>query len=186
MASATERKATLDDLYRFDGNAELVAGRIVPLTATGFLPNQIAGNLFVSLRLHVRATGRGAALADGIGFAVAELASGRESFLPDASYYDGPLPANRMRFIEGSPTFAVEVRSENDYGPAADRDIAAKRFDYFEAGTLIVWDVDPKLESVRSYRRETSGEPIAYGRGQQADAEPAVPGWRIAVDEIFA
>jgi hypothetical protein len=40
-----------------------------------------------------------------------------------------------MRFIEGPPTFAVEVRCENDYGPSADDEYAAKRADYFEAGT---------------------------------------------------
>ncbi len=186
MASATDRKATLDDLYRFDGNAELIAGRIVPLMAAGVLPNLTAGNLFFSLRLHVRATGRGLALTDGMGFAVAELASGRESFSPDVAYYEGDLPANRMRFIEGAPTFAVEVRSENDYGSAADRAIAAKRRDYFEAGTLIVWDVDPQAELIRSYRAEAPAEPITFVRGQEADAEPAVPGWRVAVDEIFA
>ena len=80
---------------------------------------------------------------DSIGFAVPELPSGRESFSPDASYYFGPYPDNPMRFIEGAPTFAVEIRSENDYGPAAEIDMAAKRADYFLAGTLVVGDVDP-------------------------------------------
>jgi len=32
-----------------------------------------------------------------------------------------------MRFAEGAPVFAVEVRSENDYGPAAARAIPATR-----------------------------------------------------------
>src|ERR1043165_2896556 len=96
--------------------------------------------------------GRGVAHADGVGYAVAELPSGRESFSPDASYYDGPLPANRMRFIERAPTFAAEVRSENDYGAAAEAEMAAKRTDYFQAGTLVVWDIDPVAETVTCYR----------------------------------
>ena len=114
-----------------------------------------------------------------------ELSSGRESFSPDASFYDGPPPANDMRFIEGPPTFAVEVRSEDDYGPAADREYAAKRADYFEAGTLVVWDVDPVAEMIRSYRRDRPDPPTVFARGQEADAEPAVPGWRVAVDAVF-
>ena len=57
-----------------------------------------------------------------------------------------------MRFIEGAPTFAVEVRSDNDYGAAAEAEMAAKRADYFEAGTQIVWDVDPIAETIRVYR----------------------------------
>ena len=55
-----------------------------------------------------------------------------------------------MRFVEGAPTLAVEVRSEGDYGASAERDMAAKRADYFEAGTLVVWDVDPEAEVVHA------------------------------------
>jgi Uma2 family endonuclease len=84
------------------------------------------------------------------------------------------------------PTFAVEVRSENDYGDAAEVAMAAKRADYFEAGTAVVWDVDPINELVRKYRREFPDHPTVFARGQDADAEPAISGWRLAVDRIFA
>jgi Uma2 family endonuclease len=185
MASAPERTATLDDLYRVEGKAELIAGRIVHYLATGRKPSRVAGRLFRSLDDHAEATGRGEAYTDSMGFAVEELRSGRQSFSPDASYYDGPFPENPMRFIDGPPTFAVEVRSENDYGPAAEAEMAAKRADYFEAGTLVVWDVDPEAETVASYRAEATTQPAVFVRGREADAEPAVPGWRIDVDRIF-
>jgi Uma2 family endonuclease len=90
-----------------------------------------------------------------------------------------------MRFLEGAPTFAVEVRSENDHGPAAEAAMAAKRADYFEAGTLVVWDVDLVNEIVRQFRGDSPDQPITFARGQEADAGPAVPGWRMAVDRIF-
>ena len=64
--------------------------------------------------------------------------------------------------------------------------MAAKRADYFEAGTLVVWDVDPEAETVAVYRADAPTTPVIYGRGQEAEAEPAVPGWRMAVDRIFA
>jgi Uma2 family endonuclease len=179
------KRATLDDLYREPGKAELIGGRIVRYMASGDLPSEVAFEIAVSLREHVRLTGRGVAYPDGIGFAVPELPSGRESFSPDASYYIGPRPANRMRFIEGPPTLAVEVRSENDHGPAAEAKMAAKRADYFAAGTLNVWDVDPEAELIRSYRSDNPDHPATFGRGQVADAEPAVPGWRLEVDSIF-
>jgi len=185
MPPSTETRATLDDLLASDGNGELIQGRIVKLMPPGRRPGVIALEIAFSLRGHVRATGRGLALGDGVGFAVPELASGRESFSPDASYYDGPPSANPMRFIEGPPTFAVEVRSEFDAGPAALREMAAKRADYFEAGTLAVWDVDPLAELVHAYRREEPGVARTFARGQVADAEPAVPGWTMAVDEVF-
>src|SRR5438128_1249713 len=125
MATVGQARATLDDLYRFHGRAELINGRIVELMASGDRPGEVAGEIFVSLRTYAKQAGRGIARADGVGYAVAELPSGRESFQPDSSYYAGPRPVNRMRFIEGAPTLAVEVRSENDYGPAAEEEMAA-------------------------------------------------------------
>jgi Uma2 family endonuclease len=185
MAAITTTRATLDDLYRTEGKAELIGGRIIPMP-TGHLPSWVAGNIFVDLRSFTKAAKKGRAYADGIGFAVAEMPSGRESFSPDASYYDGPLPSNPMRFIEGVPNFAAEVRSENDYGDAAEQAMAAKRADYFAAGTQVVWDVDPEAETVAVYRASAPDQPTVLRRGDTVDAEPAVPGWRMKVDDIFA
>src|SRR5262245_54099261 len=141
MAAGPQVAATLDDLYRVEGKAELIGGRIVLLMPTGRLPNLIAGRIYRSLAEYVDHLGRGEVYTDNMGFAVPELSSGRQTFSPDVSYYLGPFSPNPMRFVEGPPTFAVEVRSDGDYGPAAEAEIAAKRADYFEAGTLVVWDV---------------------------------------------
>jgi Uma2 family endonuclease len=185
MSSVTRTSATLDDLYRVEGKAELIGGRIVHLMATGRMPNRVALRIVRSLDDYAQATRKGEAYTDNIGFAVPPLTSGRESFSPDASYFLGPFPANEMRFLEGPPTFAVEVRSENDYGPAAEAEMAAKRADYFEAGTPVVWDVDLLDECVRKYSATAANLPVVFVRGQEADAEPALPGWRLAVDQIF-
>jgi Uma2 family endonuclease len=182
---AAPARATLDDLYRVEGKAELIGGRIVHLMGTGRRPNRVAGRIYRSLDDYAEATGVGEAYTDNMGFTVPELPSGRESFSPDASYYSGPFPANDMRFNEGPPTFAVEVRSENDYGDPAEADMAAKRADYFQAGTLVVWDVDPLAETVACYRSDDPTTPVIRRRGEIADAEPAVPGWRMPVDAMF-
>ena len=186
MSSLSPPRATLDDLSREQGKAELIGGRIVRFMASGDLPSAVAFEIAVSLRAHANATGQGKAYADGVGYAVPELPSGRESFSPDASYHAGPRPIDRMRFIEGAPTFAVEVRSENDYGDAAEAELAAKRADYFAAGTPVVWDVDPLAETVSVYRATSPTQPVIHRRGETADAGPAVPGWGMPVDEVFA
>jgi len=183
MASVTEKRATVDDLYRTEGKAELIGGRIVHLMATGFKPNKVAGRIYRSLDDYAEAKG-GHAFTDNMGFTVPELPSGRESFSPDASYYDGPAPADPMRFIRGAPKFAAEVRSETDSTPAAEQEIAEKRADYFAAGTDVVWDVDPIGERIHVYRRG-SNQPTTYVKGQTAEAEPAVPGWKVPVDWVF-
>jgi Uma2 family endonuclease len=82
---------------------------------------------------------------------------------------------------------AVEVRSEGDYGPKAEREIAKKRAEYFAAGTQVVWDVDVLSDDVVTVYRSTSPtEPAIYRRGDAAEAEPAVPGWTFQVDYLFA
>lgn len=91
-----------------------------------------------------------------------------------------------MKFLQGAPVFAVEVRSEGDYGAVAERAMAEKRADYFAAGTLVVWDVDLLGEDViRVYRAAAPDAAIVYRRGQEAEAEPVVPGWTLAVDSLF-
>ena len=88
---------------------------------------------------------------------------------------------------DGAPDFAVVVRSEHDDGPAAARELAAKRADYFAAGTLVVRDVDLLGEDVvRVYRNNDLETPAAVcRRGQTAAAEPAVPGWTMPVNDLF-
>jgi Uma2 family endonuclease len=186
MAQTQAPWATVEDLYREPGKAELVGGRIIRQMSTGFKPNRVAFRISRSLDDHAEQVGRGVAGADNLGFTVPRLPSGRESFSPDASYYDGLLPANLMRFISGPPTFAVEVRTETDYTTGAEAEMADKRADYFAAGTRVVWDVDPVNERISVYRAAGPVPDAVYRRGDLAEAEPAVPGWRVSVDWIFA
>jgi Uma2 family endonuclease len=62
--------------------------------------------------------------------------------------------------------------------------MALKRIDYFAAGTLVVWDVDPVAQTVTVHRPDNGT--AVYRRGDVAEAEPAVPGWRLPVDDLFA
>lgn len=186
MATIQTPAATLADLARVSEKAELIDGRIEPIMPTGRKPGRVAGRIYRSLDDYATRCGRGEAYPDNVGFAVPRLSSGRESFAPDASYHLGPFPSDPMRFLEAAPTLAVEVRSENDYGPSAEAGLAAKRSDYFEAGTGIVLDVDPIAECVHLYRSPSPDQPSTFRRGQVVDAEPLLPGWRVDVDWVFA
>jgi Uma2 family endonuclease len=178
----TRAKATIEDLYLVEGKAELVDGEIVPMSPTGAAPNHAALEITVSLRSYVRQTGSGRAVGDGAAFRV--NLPNRQSFSPDAAYYLGPDPG--MRFYEGAPLFAAEVRSEGDHGPAAEAQMASKRRDYFAAGTQVVWDVDLLGDDVvRVYRAADPDRPMVYRRGERAEAEPAVAGWTMPVDNLF-
>ena len=136
----------------------------------------------MSLKAYQKEIGYGRAYSDNIGYLV--NLPHRKSFSPDASFRIGERAG--MKFLQGAPIFAVEVRSENDYGNKAEKAIAEKRADYFAAGTKVVWDVDLQSEDViKSYTRENPNEPQIFRRGEIAAAESALPDWKIAVDELF-
>lgn len=78
--ATVETRASVLDLLRTDAKAELIGGRIVETMPTGIRPNEVAANIYVSLRGHSRKTKKGKAFTDNMGYTVAELASGRESF----------------------------------------------------------------------------------------------------------
>jgi Uma2 family endonuclease len=181
---ASKMRATIDDLYHLAEHtkAEIVNGELKLMSPTGDEPGYAGDEIFFSLREYTKQTKTGRAVGDNKGFRV--NLPNRESFSPDAAYYLGPKTG--MKFFQGPPLFAVEVRSENDYGPQAERDMAAKRTDYFAAGTLVVWDVDLlSQEVVKVYRATDPTNPTIYHRGETAEAEPAVPGWQMAVDDLF-
>ena len=175
-------RASIGDLYRVSGKAELVDGRIVMMSPTGGIPGNAGFEIAASLREHARETGRGRAVPDNVGFRV-DLPH-RESFSPDAAFIVGMEPS--MKFYPGAPIFAAEVRSEGDYGGAAEEEMAAKRADYFSCGTQVVWDVDLLgKDTVRVFRVSDPERPTVYQRGEIAEAEPAVSGWSMPVDDLF-
>lgn len=175
-------EATIDDLYKIEGKAEIVNGEIVRMSPTGYLPNRAAGNIYISLRQHEPNIENGHAVAGNMAFAV-DLPD-RDSFSPDAAFFYGHAG---MKFVQGAPAFAVEVRSEHDYSAKAEHKLAKKRADYFAAGTLVVWDVDLLSDTpIKSYRADSPDSPQVLRRGESANAEPAVPGWTFRVDDLFA
>jgi len=182
---STRTEATIEDLYHvsWDGKAEIVDGELVLMSPTGDLPGTAAFEIAKSLSEYGKRTNRGRAYGDNVGFIV--NLPNRKSFSPDAAFYIGPRFGGK--FLEGAPIFAVEARSEGDYGRRAEEKMAKKRADYFAAGALVVWDVDVlKDEVINRYTCEDPDNPKVFHRGQLADAEPALPGWSMPVDDLFA
>ena len=184
MAVLTDAKTDelMEQLMKIEGKAEIVGGRIVQQMATGEEPGLSALQIVVSLFLYAQRIGRGRAVGDNVIFSV-DLPN-RKSFSPDAAYMDQERSGS-MRAINGAPLFAVEVRSENDYGPAAERAIAAKIAEYFAAGTRAVWDVDLLGENVVTLHQPNAALQT-FRRGEIANAGDALADWTMSVDDIFA
>lgn len=179
----TKTEGTIEDLYRVEGQAELVNDKIVRMPLhVGSVAYAISRILF-SLHKYVEHGKKGQPFGSTVAYTV-DLPH-RKAFCPDAAFYTGSNEFS-MKFPEGAPIFVVEVRDPHNYGPTADRKIAAKVADYFAAGTQVVWDVDVLREGIVGvYRASSPDQPVVYRRGDIAEAEPAVPGWTMPVDDLF-
>lgn len=176
------REATLEDLWEFEGPAELIDGEIVPMTGTNLGSGDAAFVIRLSLHNHAIARGGGRAISESVTFILQTPRT--QALIPDVSWFVGA--GVKERVVHGAPALAVEIRSTGDYGPTAERAMKRKRGLYFAAGTQVVWDVDVLRENlIRVYRANDPEHATVYRQGEVADAEPAVPGWRFPVDELF-
>jgi len=176
------REATVADLHNLKGKAEIVDGRLVVIAPAGGMPSVAAVSIQVGLNLYRKERGGGFAFGSTLAYLV-DLPH-RRSLCPDASWYTGSRA--EAGFPTGAPAFAAEIRDAANYGEAYEDHFTAKRADYFAAGTKVVWDVDVlREELIRVYRADDPGKPTIYRRGEVAEAEPAVPGWRFPVEELF-
>lgn len=184
-ASAVDPDEKLfEKLGRTERKAEIVNGkvRLLPMSgpASVFPVEEIVSSLRNRFGRRIEV---GTGFGDGLDYKVA--LPHRRTFRPDASFYAGPN--TELEFINGPPLFAVEVRSRDDYKLKGQRAMLDKRRDYFAAGTLVIWDVDPVgADVVRVFRDGNAEVPaVIYRRGDLAEAEPAAPGWTMPVDDLF-
>ncbi len=181
MVTTSANAELIKQLQLVEGKAEIVNGRIVRMSPASDWHGRAGLRIATSLLYYSDIHG-GIAQGDGTGF-LADLPN-RGSFTPDAAYYTGP--PGEMKLCPEAPDFAVEIRSIDDYGPAAETRLAEKRADYFAAGTKVVWDVDIHRENLVRVHRSTDPEnPTTYRLGDVAEAEPAVPGWTIKVSDFI-
>ncbi len=74
----------------------------------------------------------------------------------------------------------MEVRSPNDRAGA----IAAKVSDWLNAGTLLVWSVDPAREQVVVYRADGSVSVLSVN--DMLTGETLLPDFSLSLQELFA
>ena len=101
---------------------------------------------------------------------------------PDVAYvsrarWHGALPAGYGEF---APDLAVEIRSPSDR-PGA---VLAKVGDWLDAGTLLVWVIDPARALVSVFRAD--GSQALLGMQDALDGGEVLPGFTLGVAELFA
>ena len=85
-------------------------------------------------------------------------------------------------FRSGAPDLVVEVVSPND----RHSEVLDKALDWLEAGCRMVLVADPEPRSVTVYRSREDIRVLTADAGDVVDGADVVPGWRLALTEIFA
>jgi Uma2 family endonuclease len=172
---------TADELLHLNlpgKRTELVRGVLVVREPGGFLHGAVAAKLAKLLSIHVDDSGLGIVLAAETGFKVAsdpdtvrapDVAFVSKDRLPD------PPPAG---YAALAPDLVVEVLSPGD----RPGEVLAKVGEWLEAGTPLVWVVDPQRRSARVYRAD--GSQSSLGPNDALDGERVVPNFSCRLDSL--
>ena len=99
---------------------------------------------------------------------------------PDLAYVSNErLPDNRRQGAPIPPDLAVEVTSPSD----SQYDIIEKALAYLEAGTRLVWVIEPIAQTVTVYRSKSDIKTLTYN--DTLTGEDVVEGFSCPVAQLF-
>jgi len=176
--TATEQDVV--DIHNHEGLLfELVDGVLVEKTM-GIQESYLAVVIASLIREFVERGDLGIVLgADGM----ARLAPGLVR-IPDVSYVNWDrfpgrkVPAAPM--LNLAPNLAVEVLSPYN----TKREMERKLIEYFDAGVVLVWYIDPRARTATAYSSPNDG--IHLDASQSLEGGTVLPGLSIALHELFA
>ncbi len=172
---------TADELSHYPDSRryELVAGALRVCEPPGGLHGQVAARLCYRLTGFVDAEQLGLVLVES-GFI---LHRGPDTVRgPDLSFVAAArLPAGRVPagFVPLAPDLAVEIRSPDDRAAA----VAEKVKHYLDAGTRLVWVVDPAGREVTIHRAD--GSTTRLSPLDWLDGEAVLPGFRCRIGDVL-
>lgn len=179
MAPATSTKLTYEDycLLPDDGRRhEIIDGEHYVNPSPNTKHQTAHGNLFYALFHHVRGHGHGRVFSTPYDVVLSDF----DVVEPDIIFV-----SNARKFIitaanlKGAPDLVVEILSPSSR--QYDEIVKFKRYDAM--GIAEYWIVDPELETVKVYRRTSSGFALASTRDDLTT--PLIPGFSIAIRDIF-
>ena len=182
--STTIQTTTADELLRMPDDGfryELVRGELRKMSPAGHRHGRIAGNVTASLGPHVVVNKLGRVYVADTGFLISsdpdtvrapDVAFASQKRLDEVGDVEGYWP--------GAPDLVVEVISPGD----TYTEVEEKVLEWLEAGALMVVVVNPRKRVVTVYRSLT--DIIVLTEDDTLDGGNVVPGWTMAVGDIFA
>lgn len=183
-ASENERLLTLEEFERLpddDFRTELVRGRLVREPPAGMNHGWLGAYLAFLITDFVLKHDLGKVFQADTGFVLFDDPPTVRA--PDVAFVSRdrlPPPEESIGFGHLAPDLAIEVVSPSNTAI----EILDRVEDYLEAGTRLVWVVQPHRSSVTEYR---SRHEIRLLREDEAlDGYDVLPGFSVKVAEIFA
>ena len=161
-----------------DGSYELINGKVIELTPSGFQHGTLAGDIYAALKNFLRTHDLGRAAVESVYIlrrAPDMVRSPDVSFLEKSRLPEGKAPRG---FIEGAPTLAVEIVSPHDLWS----EVEDKIREYLEAGAKAVWVFDPATQTAHV---RTAHQSTIYDRSEVLPGGEVLPGFELALTELF-
>ncbi|HEY8602462.1 MAG TPA: Uma2 family endonuclease [Thermomicrobiales bacterium] len=191
-----DRRVTADELLRWPEDLndqwryELIAGRLVRMSPTGFEHGEVTLNLSAPLHSFVKRHKLGVVTAAETGYLLSQLHEGDTVFAPDIAFISTSRLANqpapgttgRRSYLRVAPDLAIEVASPDQHRS----EMAAKAQHYLTAGVQHVWIIWPGRREVDVWR-SGSPEPIATLKDDDWLAAPELlPGFEFRIADLFS
>jgi Uma2 family endonuclease len=157
---------------------ELIDGVLVEKTV-GAYESALAFALGSMIKAFVRARDLGVVFGEQ--GAVRTVAS--QVRMPDVCYVSrdrfpgGRIP--RHKVIPVAPDLAIEILSEGNTRQEMDRKLA----EYFQAGTRLVWYIDPEQRTARAFTSQNQFTNL--GEDDVLDGGDVLPGFRVRLGDVF-
>ena len=180
MSTTTTHLMTAEELGNLPDEPlrhELIKGELLTMSLPKQEHMRVSANLIMLLLQHARANRLGDVYAEG-GF---KLESDPDTVLgPDVSFVSQDRVAlSPEGYHDGPPDLAVEVLSPGDRRGKVEYKLSL----WLELGTRSVWLVNPRRRTVEVCK--ATGERTLFHETDEL-IDDTVPGFRVAVAEIFA
>jgi Uma2 family endonuclease len=162
-----------------DARTELIRGELVVREPAGYRHGSVAARLLVALGPFVESRELGQVFTAETGFRLRKDPDTVRA--PDVAFVTRDrLPDTPPRgYAALAPDLVVEVLSPDD----RPGEVLSKVGDWLEAGTSLVWVVDPERHSARVYRADGSQDHL--GESDRLDGETLLPGFECEIRPIF-
>ncbi|OIN96432.1 MAG: Uma2 family endonuclease [Anaerolineae bacterium CG03_land_8_20_14_0_80_58_20] len=177
------RLLTAEDLLRMPQESirsDLTRGELIRMTPAGARHGQIAGNFLIKLGAYVAGKRMGRVFAAETGFILSRDPDTVRG--PDVAFVSReriPPEGVPEGFWPMAPDLAIEVVSPGDTAA----EVETKACDYLDAGTRLVWVVNPKTQRVTEYRSLSDIRMLTVN--DTLDGADVIPGFSLPLKELF-